>query len=104
MAGNILAGDVSTVEASQVPELKDMATFLDVREPRGMSGCIPGSLNIPLSELRTRLNEIPEANRWLSIAKWGEEHTLPAALRKLGLDVSNLAGGWRSYATVSSDC
>ncbi len=106
VAGNILAGDVSTVEASQVPELKDMATFLDVREPREHArGCIPGSLNIPLSELRTRLNEIPRGKPVVVYCEVGRRAYIACcALRKLGLDVSNLAGGWRSYATVSSDC
>jgi NADPH-dependent 2,4-dienoyl-CoA reductase/sulfur reductase-like enzyme/rhodanese-related sulfurtransferase len=106
VAGNILAGNVSTVEATQVPELEAVATFLDVREPREHDrGCIPGSLNIPLSQLRQRLNEIPRGKPVVVYCEIGRRAYIACrALRQLGLDVANLAGGWRSYAAVKSDC
>lgn len=105
VAGNILAGDVTTVQAMQVPDLQNVATFLDVREPREHArGSIPGSLNIPLGQLRERLSEIPRGKPVVVYCQVGKRaYVACRALRQLGLDVANLAGGWRSYAALVAD-
>jgi NADPH-dependent 2,4-dienoyl-CoA reductase/sulfur reductase-like enzyme/rhodanese-related sulfurtransferase len=105
VAGNILAGDVTTVQATQVPDLENIATFLDVREPEEHArGSIPGSLNIPLAQLRERLSEIPRGKPVVVYCQVGRRAYIACrALRQLGLDVANLAGGWRSYAALKSE-
>lgn len=53
---------VETIKASDIPEndLKE-AFFLDIREPnKAPSGSILSTKNIPMNELRDRINEIPK--------------------------------------------
>ncbi|APT18584.1 CoA-disulfide reductase [Amylolactobacillus amylotrophicus DSM 20534] len=58
VAINQLKSTVATVKIAEIPE--EAAFFLDVREAgKAPSGSIKPTLNIPLSELRDRITEIP---------------------------------------------
>lgn len=62
VAINQLNSTVETIKATAIPaeDLKN-AFFLDIREKdKPESGTIPATLNIPLSELRERTNEVPQ--------------------------------------------
>ena len=62
VATNILYGRFKQIHVSKVRELvEEGATFVDVREVNEYAnGHLKGSMNIPLSELRERMNEIPK--------------------------------------------
>lgn len=62
VATNVLYGRFKQVHVSEVRDLYEQgAFFLDVREKNEFeNGHIKGALNIPLSELRERMNEIPK--------------------------------------------
>lgn len=62
VATNVLYGRFKQVRVSEVRDLYEQgAFFLDVREKNEFeNGQIKGALNVPLSELRERMNEIPK--------------------------------------------
>lgn len=62
VATNVLYGRFKQVHLSEVRDLYEQgAFFLDVREKNEFeNGQIKGALNVPLSELRERMNEIPK--------------------------------------------
>jgi NADPH-dependent 2,4-dienoyl-CoA reductase/sulfur reductase-like enzyme/rhodanese-related sulfurtransferase len=79
-------------------ELEAGATLIDVRTPgeyRG--GAIPGSLNIPLDDLRARIGEIPPG-RLIVHCKVGQRgHTAVRLLSQLGREAINLDGGYTTW-------
>ncbi|MBW3084874.1 Coenzyme A disulfide reductase [Austwickia sp. TVS 96-490-7B] len=62
VAVNQLTGDITQVQMSDVRRLLDEgATIIDVREPGEYAqGHITGAINIPFSQFRDRLDEIPQ--------------------------------------------
>ncbi len=62
VATNVLYGRFKQVHVSEVRDLYEQgAFFLDVREKNEFeNGHIKDALNVPLSELRERMNEIPK--------------------------------------------
>lgn len=62
VANNILSGRLKQIQVSKVrPLVEAGAFFLDVRELNEIqNGHVKGALNIPLSQLRERLNEVPK--------------------------------------------
>jgi NADPH-dependent 2,4-dienoyl-CoA reductase/sulfur reductase-like enzyme/rhodanese-related sulfurtransferase len=60
-ASNVLAGDLALWDATDLDHLGDATVLLDVRSPREYrSGHLPGALNIPHTDLRRRLAEVPD--------------------------------------------
>lgn len=94
------------VEAVQWDEIDDLvgngATLIDVREPKEReAGYIPGSINIPLNDLRSRLKELPENETLYVTCQVGLRGYLAARiLAEHGFRVKNLDGGWKTYAAV----
>ena len=95
------------LEAVPLEELKarltdGVVTVIDVRPPDEYdAGHVPGSLNIPLSELSARLNEVPASKQVVAYCR-GPWCVLAfeavALLRSHGFDARRLDGGlpeWR---------
>jgi len=79
----------------------DSAPFLvDVREPEEFATwCIPGTINIPLSQLRSRLGELSCVREVVLVCATGERSNRAAhELRKGGVPAVNLAGGMLAWA------
>jgi rhodanese-related sulfurtransferase len=77
--------------------------ILDVRERNEWkAGHAPGSKNIPLSKLGTRVRELPTDRRYAAVCRSGaRSRSATAQLRRAGLDVVNVKGGmnaWRRAA------
>lgn len=74
------------------------ATVLDIRTPGEVAdGAIPGSLRIPLDDLRDRLDELP-AGRLVVHCKVGQRgHTAVRLLAQHGRDAVNLDGGYLTW-------
>ena len=76
-------------------------TVVDVREPvERMTGFIPGSLHIPLPELRQRLSEIDPAAMLVVHCKSGYRSAIATSiLQAAGFDpIINLSGGYDAWA------
>ena len=64
----LMAEDPKKLSADEIRDmLKEDVFFLDVREPKELEelGTVKGYVNIPLSQLEVRLNEIPKKKKIL---------------------------------------
>jgi rhodanese-related sulfurtransferase len=78
------------------------AFVLDVRDPGECAGgMLPGAVNIPLPELRGRLDELPK-DRPIDVMCAAGQRAYYAVrmLRQRGFDARNLSGGWRTYEAM----
>ncbi|WP_174264348.1 rhodanese-like domain-containing protein [Phytoactinopolyspora halotolerans] len=91
--------DVPEVDVSAVP---DDAALLDVREhPEWEAGHAPHAVHVPMSELPSRLGELPESGRVYVVCKVGGRSWQVAAwLNEMGRDAVNVAGGMASWAAA----
>jgi len=79
-------------------ELAAGARLIDVRTSgEYANGAIPGSVNLPLDELRERQQELP-VGRLIMHCKVGQRgHTATRLLAQLGRDAANLDGGYLTW-------
>ena len=78
---------------------RDGALLLDVREPfEYHAGHVPDATNIPLGHLSTEHAGLPRNREILVICATGNRSTTAtAALRHLGYDAFNVAGGMAAW-------
>jgi rhodanese-related sulfurtransferase len=96
LAQNVLAGDVVLWNAADLAALPGGAVLLDVRSrEEHEAGCLPGSVNIPHTELRERLGELPgDVPVWTYCASGFRSYLASRVLRQRGWrDVRSLSGG-----------
>ncbi len=98
IGSNLLSGTYRQVRVTQVRDLVERGeVIIDVRERyEYQAGHIKGSLSIPLSELRQRINEIPR-NRpvYLHCRTGQRSYNAVMALQNLGYDnVYNITGSF----------
>jgi NADPH-dependent 2,4-dienoyl-CoA reductase/sulfur reductase-like enzyme/peroxiredoxin family protein/TusA-related sulfurtransferase/rhodanese-related sulfurtransferase len=102
-AKNIAEGLVETVQWHEINDILANGGYLiDVREPieRDM-GMIEDSVNIPLGELRDRLDEIPRGQDIYVYCQVGLRGYLATRiLMQAGFKVRNLDGGYKTYSCV----
>ncbi len=104
LADNILAGEQvvswNDVGAGSDPEQGARGGLLiDVRTaPEFADGTIPGSVNIPLDELRHRHHELPPGPNTVFCQVGQRGHVASRMLAQLGHDVANLSGGWLTWS------
>lgn len=99
IADNIIAGTVKTIQWHELStELAAGALLLDVRSGYEYGrGHIEGSLNIPLTEIRDRHNEITNKQLIVMDASGHRAHTASRLLAQLGYSVKNLDGGYATW-------
>jgi len=103
-AQNVLDGDVSLAQWSEVATLDPAKTFLlDVRRADDRAkGFIPGSIHIPLDELRGRLGELPRDREIIVSCHTGQRSYFACrVLMQNGFHVRNLTGSWRTWSTAT---
>lgn len=102
---NVANGDVPTVQWHELDaQIQDGAHVIDVREVTEFEqGSIPGSVNIPLDQLRDRVAEIPEGEVIVTCAVGQRGNTATRLLNNLGRNASNLDGGYRTWSTATSE-
>lgn len=100
VAQNTADGATVTVQWHELPAaLESGAVLVDVRSPgEHAGGAVPGALNIPLDELRTRHHELPDRPVVVHCQVGQRGHTAARLLTQLGHDVRNLDGGYRTWA------
>jgi NADPH-dependent 2,4-dienoyl-CoA reductase/sulfur reductase-like enzyme/rhodanese-related sulfurtransferase len=95
MAQNLLRGDVAFWYGEELPDLPADAVLLDVRAPREVArGALPNHLNIPHTELRERIAELPAGRPVYAYCASGFRSYLAARiLTQSGYEAATLAGG-----------
>jgi NADPH-dependent 2,4-dienoyl-CoA reductase/sulfur reductase-like enzyme/rhodanese-related sulfurtransferase len=105
MAGFVAAGllqgvhpQVGVADLISTPP-DDRPFLLDVRtEAEFAAGHIPDATNIPVDELRSRLDQLPQDRRIVAYCKVGQRGYLATRiLNQTGFDAVNLSGGYKTY-------
>jgi rhodanese-related sulfurtransferase len=99
-AQNVLAGDVQLAQWSEIAALNPQQTvLLDVRRPdERAKGFIPGSIHIPLDQLRVCLNELPRDKEVVVHCLSGQRSYFACRiLAQHGFRVRNLTGSYRTW-------
>lgn len=103
VASNIVEGASETVQWHEIDEIVAQGGMVvDVREPieRDM-GFIPGSINIPLGQIRDRIAEFPkERDVYVSCQVGLRGYLAARILRQHGVRAINVDGGYKTYASV----
>ena len=96
VAEDILTGKSDVVYADAIPA---DAHLLDVREPdENELGAIPGAVNIPLGQLRERLNELDKNRLIVTYCQVGlRGYLAERILKQNGFRCANLSGGWLTW-------
>jgi rhodanese-related sulfurtransferase len=105
MAGFVAAGMLRgehpqiDVEAVVTAAADNGPLMLDVRTPQEFAGGhIPRAVNIPVDELRGRLDELPRDREIAAYCQVGQRGYLATRiLRQRGFTASNVGGGYKTY-------
>ena len=103
VAGNILRGDVELAHWTDWRSRRDAAgeqpLVVDVRHPTEVAASrVPGTISIPLGELRQRLGELPRDREiWVHCAAGQRSYYASRILKQNGFRVRNLSGGMKMY-------
>lgn len=97
---DVLQGDVQLAQWSEIATLDPAKTFLlDVRRAdERAKGFIPGSVHIPLDQIRSRLNELPRDREIIAYCQSGQRSYFTSRiLLQHGFRVRNLSGSYRTW-------
>lgn len=85
-------------------KVKRGAKLLDVREPKEVeTGMIPEALNIPLGQIRSRINEIDLSSDWIVYCQSGQRsYNACRILSQHGYKCFNLSGAYKTYSAAKS--
>ncbi|WP_065571981.1 FAD-dependent oxidoreductase [Microbacterium oleivorans] len=99
VAENLATGADRTIQWHEVDAARAAgAVIVDVRTTgEHAAGSIPGSILLPLDELRERHGELPDAPLIVHCRVGQRGHTASRILQQLGHDVRNLDGGWLTW-------
>ncbi|MHA7588974.1 FAD-dependent oxidoreductase [Vibrio harveyi] len=100
VANNIMKGDATAIHFDEIDNLSEDQVLLDVRNPGELEsvGFIDGAINIPVDQLRQRMNELPKDKEIVIYCQVGLRGNV--AYRQLvnsGFKARNLLGGYRTY-------
>ena len=102
IASNVLRGDVPLAAWESLSSTT--ALLVDVRQPEEFAaGHIPDAINIPLPQLRSRLQELPRDREiWLNCGIGQRSYYAVRILLQHGFAARNLSGGFTSYKHFQS--
>lgn len=99
VANNLIKGDSTAIHFDEIDNLTEDQLLLDVRNPGELkNGHLPGAVNIPVDQLRQRMNELPKDKEIVIYCQVGLRGNV--AYRQLvnnGYKARNLLGGYRTY-------
>lgn len=104
VAENTRNGTTPTVQWHELDDaLQAGSTLIDVRSvAEHTNGAIPGARNIPLDELRDRLDELPDGPLVVHCQVGLRGHIATRLLRQHGREVRNLDGGYRTWQDATA--
>jgi NADPH-dependent 2,4-dienoyl-CoA reductase/sulfur reductase-like enzyme/rhodanese-related sulfurtransferase len=96
---NVFTGKTETVQWHEIEQLQNTGTVLiDVRNnSENEAGAIPGSILIPVNELRNRIDEIKGKDLVVHCAVGQRGHTAVQLLSGHGIKARNLSGGYTTW-------
>jgi NADPH-dependent 2,4-dienoyl-CoA reductase/sulfur reductase-like enzyme/rhodanese-related sulfurtransferase len=101
VAGGLLRGDHPQVDVEAVlaSPAGEPSYLVDVRTPQEYAdGHIPGAVNLPVDDLRTRLGELPRDRQIAVYCQVGQRGYLATRiLKQAGFKAVNIAGGYKTY-------
>lgn len=100
IAQNVLHGDVKQAQWHEIEKLDPQKQLvLDVRYQKERDGgAIPGSMHIPLPQLRERLDEIPRDKEIITHCVSGQRSYFASRiLKQNGFNVRNLTGSYKTW-------
>jgi NADPH-dependent 2,4-dienoyl-CoA reductase/sulfur reductase-like enzyme/rhodanese-related sulfurtransferase len=104
VASNILKGDVRNINWSEIKDLDpEKDVLIDLRDKREINetGNIPGSLHIPVNELRKRLNKLDRDKNYILYCAVGLRGYIGHRIMvQNGFKSRNLSGGYKTYMAV----
>jgi len=101
MAENVLSRECNIIGPQELERLaKDDFVLIDVRtRSEFKKGFIENAINIPVDELRERLDDIEQKNIVIYCEVGLRGHTATTLMQELGYKVRNLDGGYRTYVS-----
>ena len=102
-ASNIAEGKVKTIQWNEVNDIDlNKGIILDVRDDFELvTGGIENSVNIPLGQLRDRINELPKDKTIYTTCQVGiRGYIASRILEQNGFDSYNIDGGVKTYLSV----
>ncbi|MGC9503604.1 FAD-dependent oxidoreductase [Baaleninema sp.] len=107
IAANLLRGDAPVVHWHELSEKQSQENGLlvDVRETGEFeAGHVEDATNVPLSELRQRLEELPrDRPLWIYCQVGQRGYYATRALRLNGFDAYNIPGGYKTYEALEEE-
>jgi len=106
VAEHIVEGNLKDAQWYEIDRIDPQKTvILEVRDAdEREAGFIPGSLHIPLSELRDRLNELPRDKEIIAHCQTGQRsYYATRILIQNGFRARNLTGSYRTWKIVQED-
>lgn len=104
VASNIMDGLVQTIQWHEVDDFhRNGGLIIDVRDATELqAGAIPGSIHIPLAEIRERMAEIPSDLEIAVSCQVGLRGYIAARiLTQYGYRVRNVDGGYKTYSVMA---
>lgn len=105
-AANILRGNMKVFHYDEVDALdRKKITLLDVRTAEEVNaGTLEGAVNIPVDELRGRMNDLPKDKPVYVFCQVGlRGYIAGRMLEQNGFDVYNLSGGYKTYCIAKGE-
>lgn len=106
VAENVLRGIMTPIYPEDIGDIPEDAVRLDVRNPDELEtwGEIPGFRNIPVNQLRDRMDEIDLTRPIYVTCQVGlRGHVASRMLQQHGAKVYNLSGGYTLYSAYAAD-
>ena len=101
VAGGLLRGDHPQVDVEAVlaAPAGERPFLVDVRTPQEFAaGHIPGAVNVPVDDLRSRLGELPRDRQIAVYCQVGQRGYLATRiLKQAGFQTANVGGGYKTY-------
>ena len=103
VGNNVRSGTTPTLQCYELSQaIANHAQVIDVRTPaEHAAGHIPGSMNIPVDELRDRLGELQPENVVVYCAVGQRGHIATQILKANGFSVRNLDGGYATWSALN---
>jgi NADPH-dependent 2,4-dienoyl-CoA reductase/sulfur reductase-like enzyme/rhodanese-related sulfurtransferase len=96
---NVFTGKTENVQWHEIEQLQKAGTVLiDVRtDSENQAGAIPGSILIPVNDLRNRIDEVKGKDLVVHCAVGQRGHTAVQLLSGFGIKARNLSGGFTTW-------